>query len=303
MMRIAVDISEVIAHENPVPMKSILTFALCLIGVVVRAEPRIVKDVEFARVDDTVLKLDLHLPEKVVPPLIVYVHGGAWRAGSKSDMPLKGLVAKGFAVASVDYRLSTVAPFPAQAFDIKAAIRFLRAHGSEYGYDATRIVVSGSSAGGHLAALIGVTNGNSELEGTEGDCLKESSAVQGIISLFGASDLMTILTQSTPHGLSVRVPALQLLLGGQPNEKPDLARLASPVTHVDAHDPPLLLIHGDADPQMPPEQSQELKKAYEAVGRPVQLEVIHGGKHGGAEFYDAERTELMAKFLAGVGGR
>jgi len=284
-------------------MKLILPFALCLVATLACAEPRVVKDVEFARVDATSLKLDLHLPEKIVPPLIVYVHGGAWRAGSKSDMPLKGLVANGFAVASVDYRLSTVAPFPAQAFDIKAAIRFLRAHSSEYGYDATRIVISGSSAGGHLAALIGVTNGNTELEGTEGDCLKESSAVQGIISLYGASDLMTILSQSTPHGLSVRVPALQLLLGGKPEEKPDLARLASPVAHVDAHDPPLLLIHGDADPQMPPEQSQELKKAYEAVGRPVQLEVIHGGKHGGAEFYDATRTELMAKFLAGIGGQ
>ncbi len=75
------------------------------------------------------------------------------------------------------------------------------------------------------------------------------------------------------------------------------------MTHVDAHDPPLLLIHGDADPQMPPEQSEELKKAYEAVGRPVQLEVIHGGKHGGAEFYDATRTELMVRFLAGIGER
>lgn len=284
-------------------MKLIVTFALCLAAVLTHAEPRVVKDIEFARIGDASLKLDLHLPDKSVSPLIVYVHGGAWKAGSKSDMPLKGLVAKGFAVASVDYRLSTVAPFPAQAFDIKAAIRFLRAHSSEYGYDATRIVISGSSAGGHLAALVGVTNGNTELEGTEGDCLKESSAVQGIISLFGASDLMTILSQSTPHGLSVRVPALQLLLGGQPEEKKELARLASPVTHVDAHDPPLLLIHGDADPQMPPEQSQELKKAYEAVGRPVQLEVIHGGKHGGGEFYDAARTELMVKFLAGIGER
>ena len=261
------------------------------------------KDIEFARVGDQSLKLDLHLPEKPAPPLIVFVHGGAWRAGSKNDMPLGGLVQRGFAVASVDYRLSTVAPFPAQAHDIKAAIRFLRAHASEYGFDASRIVIAGSSAGGHLAALVGVTNGNAELEGTVGGNLKESSAVQGIVSLFGASNLTTILAQSTPHGLSVRVPALQLLLGGQPAEKPDLARLASPVAHVDAQDPPLLLIHGDADPQMPPEQSQELKRAYESTGRPVQLEVIHGGKHGGPEFYDAARLELMTRFLEGVKGR
>jgi acetyl esterase/lipase len=218
-------------------------------------------------------------------------------------MPLGGLVERGFAVASVDYRLSTVAPFPAQAHDIKAAIRFLRAHGTQYGLDTSRIVIAGSSAGGHLAAIVGVTNGNAELEGTIGKDLKESSAVQAIISLYGASNLATILTQSTPHGLSVRVPALQLLLDGQPANKPELARLASPVAHIDAQDPPLLLIHGDADPQMPFEQSQELKKAYEAAGRPVQLEVIHGGKHGGPEFYDATRIELMSKFLVNTGRR
>ncbi len=283
-------------------MKLITAFLFCLAAVVAHAEPRIIKDIEYVHVDDSSLQLDLYLPEKITPPLIVYVHGGAWRAGSKSDMPLRALVNKGFAAASVDYRLSTVTPFPAQAHDIKAAIRFLRAHATEYGYDASRIVIAGSSAGGHLAAIVGVTNGNKELEGTEGDCLKESSAVQGIISLFGASNLMTILSQSTPHGVSVRAPALQLLLGGQPSEKPDLARLASPVNHVDAQDPPLLLIHGDADPQMPPEQSEELKKAYEAAGCPVQLEVIHGGKHGGKEFYDETRTELMARFLAGIKG-
>ena len=285
------------------PIIALLLLFLAATAVVARGEPRVVKDVEYARVNDDSLKLDLYLPEKITPPLIVYVHGGAWKAGSKSDMPLKALVNKGFAAVSVDYRLSTVAPFPAQAHDIKAAIRFLRAHASEYGYDASRIVIAGSSAGGHLAAIVGVTNGNKELEGTEGDCLKESSSVQGIISLFGASNLMTILSQSTPHGVSVRAPALQLLLGGQPNEKPELARLASPVNHVDAHDPPLLLIHGDADPQMPPEQSVELKKAYEAAGCQVQLEVIPGGKHGGKEFYDETRIELMGRFLMGIGGR
>jgi acetyl esterase/lipase len=287
-------------HHINTSLKLLAALLFGFVASLTHAEPKVMKDIEFARVGDLSLKLDLHLPEKPSPPLIVFVHGGAWRAGSKNDMPLHGLVERGFAVASVDYRLSTVAPFPAQAHDIKAAIRFLRAHSAEYGLDTSRIVIAGSSAGGHLAALVGVTNGQRELEGTVGDNLKETSSVQGIISLFGASNLTTILSQSTPHGLGVRVPALQLLLGGQPIEKPDLARLASPVAHIDAQDPPLLLIHGDADPQMPPEQSQELKKAYEAAGRPVQFEVIHGGKHGGPEFYDAARTELMVKFLESI---
>lgn len=281
------------------PASHMIAFAMVLAHVA-HAEPNVIRDLEFARVGDQSLQLDLHLPPDGIPvkkPLIVYVHGGAWRAGSKSDMPLGKLVAQGFAVASVDYRLSTVAPFPAQAHDIKAAIRFLRARGTDYKIDATRIAIAGSSAGGHLAALVGVTNGVAELEGTVGGHLSESSAMQAIISLYGASNLESILGQSTPHGLSVRVPALQLLLGGQPTDKPALARLASPVTHIDVNDPPLLLIHGDADPQMPFEQSLELQRAYEAVKRPVQLEVIRGGKHGGPEFYDDARSELMARFL------
>lgn len=259
-----------------------------------------IRDIEFARVGEHSLKLDLHLPLAEVPrrlPLIVYVHGGAWRAGSKNDVPLRDLVKQGFVIASVDYRLSTQAQFPAQVHDIKAAIRFLRAKGKDYKVDPTRIAIVGTSAGGHLAALVGVTNEVKELEGEVGDYRSESSAVQVIISLFGASNLETILGQSTPHGLSVRVPALQLLLGGQPAEKPELARLASPVRHVGIGDPPLLLIHGDADPQMPFEQSRELQRAYEAAKLSVQFKAIPGGEHGGMEFYDEECMQLMQRFL------
>src|SRR5687767_13891378 len=99
-------------------MKLFVALCLVLTTTLAHAEPKVVKDIELARVGNMALKLDLHLPEKLSPPLIVYVHGGAWRAGTKSDMPLVGLVERGFAVASVDYRLSTVAPFPAQAHDI-----------------------------------------------------------------------------------------------------------------------------------------------------------------------------------------
>jgi len=284
---------------------AVFIFALLCAAAPTRAgeAPRQVGDVEYARVGDQRLMLDLSLPPRPAqnadrPPLVVWVHGGAWRAGSRKDMPLGPLVDRGYAVASVDYRLSTVARFPAQVHDIKAAIRFLRAKQKEYGYDATRVAIAGNSAGGHLAALVGVTNGNSELEGTVGEHAKEKSDVQAIVSLYGMSNLSTILAQSTPHGLSVRVPALQLLLGGQPAEVPSLARLASPVFHVDANDPPLLLIHGDQDPQAPINQSHELDGRYEALKLPHQFVVLHGSKHGGPEFFDAERCNLMAGFLA-----
>lgn len=258
----------------------------------------VIRDIEYAHSGDVSLKLDIHRPDtEARSPLIVWVHGGAWRAGSKSGMPLGKLVEAGYAVVSVDYRLSTEAKFPAQAYDLKAAIRFLRGHGQQWNLPTKTIVIAGESAGGHLAALIGVSNGNAELEGKEGDDLQQSSDVQGIISLYGAANLTTILKQSTPHGLSVRVPALQLLLGAQPDDLPDLARLASPVFHVDAKDPPLLLLHGDQDPQMPVNQSLELTGAYEAVGAPVQLVIVHGAGHGGAMFYDAERMNVIEKFL------
>jgi acetyl esterase/lipase len=258
----------------------------------------LIQDIEYATVNARVLKLDLHLPKAALHSLlIVWVHGGAWRSGSKTDMPLHGLVDEGYAIASVDYRLSTEAKFPAQIHDIKAAIRFLRKHCTDWNVGAERIVVAGNSAGGHLAALVGVSNANAELEGTVGNDLAESSAVQGIISFYGASNLTTILSQSTPHGLDVRVPALELFLGGQPGNLPTQARLASPVFHVDRDDPPLLLFHGDQDPQMPINQSHELCGAYERARIPVQFHVVHGAGHGGAAFYDAERLGIVKEFL------
>ena len=117
------------------------------------------------------------------------------------------------------------------------------------------------------------------------------------MSYFGASNLMTILAQSTPFGLNMRVPSLTGLYGGPPDERTELARLASPIFHVDASDPPLLLLHGDQDPQMPINQSHEIHGAYEELGLDVQFEVVHGAGHGGAAFFDAERSALVLAFL------
>ena len=283
------------------------TFCSPIVGLLLFSVPgragesnrwQVSRDVEYARAGEQRLKLDLHIPHgKPRSPLIVWVHGGAWRSGSKSDMPLGKLVEDGYALASVDYRLSPQAKFPAQIHDLKAAIRFLRGHSSAWRISSKKMVIAGDSAGGHLAALVGVSNGHSELEGELGNDRAESSDVQGIISFYGAANLTTILKQSTPHGLSVRVPALELLLGGQPEDFPALARLASPVFHVDRSDPPLLLLHGDQDPQMPINQSLELCAAYQRVKAPVQLEVVHGAAHGGAAFYDTERMAVVKKFL------
>lgn len=256
------------------------------------------RDIVYATIGDRDLALDLYIPsDKRSDALLVYIHGGAWSRGSKDDVKIKGMLERGYAIASVQYRLTPEAKFPANVHDIKAAIRFLRARQKDLGVTAGKVVVLGSSAGGHLAALVGVSNGHQVLEGTVGKDLNQSSDVQGTVSFYGASNLETILKQSTPHGLSVRVPALELLLGDVPEKVPDLARLASPVAHVDRDDPPMLLIHGDLDPQMPVNQSLELQAVYAANRRPVKFINVHGGAHGGPEFYDESMLDNVEAFV------
>jgi acetyl esterase/lipase len=259
--------------------------------------PRDVKDLVYATVADKALALDLHLPAGVGrPPLVVFVHGGAWTTGSKAQYPAF-LVDRGFAVASLDFRSSNDAPFPANVYDIKAGIRFLRAKAGEYGYRSDRIAIVGASSGGHLAALVGVTNGEKSLEGMEGDFLDQSSSVQAIVSYFGATDLTTILAQSTPAGLKVREPALERLLGAPPDQVPDLAKQASPIFHVDRNDPPVLLLHGDQDTQMPLNQLYELQWAYEQVGRHAEVMILHGVDHVAEPFFKGEPVDRVATFL------
>jgi acetyl esterase/lipase len=254
------------------------------------------KDVVYAEVDGKALALDLYVP-RADAPLVVYVHGGAWRAGTKADGVPQFLVDAGFAVASLDFRQSTDAPFPANVHDIKAGIRFLRANAAQYGYDAEKIAITGASSGAHLAVLVGVTNGHAELEGAVGTHPETSSDVQAILSYFAATDLTTILSLSTPFGVGVREPALTLLLGALPDQVPELAQLASPVYHVDANDPPLLLLHGDRDPQMPVNQSLQMLGAYEEKGLDVDFIPVHGAAHGGPLFNEPKYTEPAAAFV------
>ncbi|MDA1184579.1 MAG: alpha/beta hydrolase [Acidobacteria bacterium] len=263
-----------------------------------QANTKVHADIVYATVGGTQLALDLYLPAGVEhPPLIVWVHGGRWVLGDKSEVPMI-FVAQGIATASLDFRQSDEARFPAMVHDIKAAIRFLRAKASEYGYRADRVAIGGTSSGAHLAALVGTTNGHPTLEGTAGDYPDRSSDVHAIVSYYGAFNLATILAQSTPEGLGVRVPSLEGLLGALPDQAPELARLASPVAHVNQSAPPLLLLHGDQDQQTPIDQSYELERAYALRGLDVHLEVLHGAAHGGeSDFFSEERNAQVVAFL------
>lgn len=262
-----------------------------------QAQTDTTKNIVYAEVTGKKLLLDLYMPAgKKEPYLIVWIHGGAWRSGSKESPPA-GMLPYGYALASINYRLSEEAIFPAPIHDIKAAVRYLRANAKKYGYRPDKIILWGSSAGGHLAALAGTTNNDTELEGDIGMYTKESSSVQVILDFFGPSNFLTILSQSTPHGLNVRVPALKLLLGKPVEEIPETAKKASPVYQVDSTDPPMLIVHGDQDVQVPVNQSLELMAVYKKNNLPVQLEIIPGAGHGGSAYDKKELIETVSKFL------
>ena len=255
------------------------------------------KDLLFAAIGSRVLSLDLYLPaDKDNPPVIIWVHGGAWHSGSKDDPPLDFLPF-GYALASVEYRLSTEAKFPAQIKDIKAAIQWLRGHSDEYGFDADKIVVWGSSAGGHLAALVGTTNGVKEFDPDYGHHNDQNTDVQGIIDYFGPTDFLTILDQSTPHGKDVRMPAMALLFGEPVGQDSTILKLASPVFQVDTSDPPLFIAHGNQDIQVPINQTIELIKIYEKNGLEVSFEILENAGHGGKEFHSDGMKSKVLEFL------
>lgn len=257
------------------------------------------KDLIYAEVGQRKLLVDIYSPSISDPYLVVWIHGGAWHSGSKDSPPL-GLLQAGYALASVDYRLSTEAKFPAQIHDIKAAIRFLRANAGRYGFRSDKFIIWGSSAGGHLAALVGVTNGHPALEGSVGTYPEHSSSVQAIIDFYGPTDFLTILDQSTLHGINVRAPALALLLGKPIEQISAVAREASPVHHIDASDPPIFIAHGDRDIQVPVNQSHELEGAYKSKGLISELKIVHGAGHNDDVYYKEEFLKEVEYFLSKV---
>jgi acetyl esterase/lipase len=230
--------------------------------------------------------LDLYLPtEGEAPrPLVIWIHGGAWRGGSKDGgpRPAMQLLRRGYVVASINYWLSQHAPFPAQIEDCKVAARFLRANASKYGLDPDHFGAWGGSAGGHLAALLGTSG---EVKDPEGDgsnpCV--SSRVQAVCDIFGPANLFTIAAQSGPDStLQHDAPDSpeSLLLGGPILDRKDAARRASPVTYITGDDPPFLIVHGDKDTTVPVGQNRELHASLRKAGVDSTLMIIPGVGHG-----------------------
>lgn len=245
-------------------------------------------------------KLDVFTPKGDGPfPLVVWVHGGGWQNGSKAGGgPALKLLEHGYAVAAINYRLSQHAVFPAQIEDCKAALRHLRVNAKKYKIDPDHIGVWGSSAGGHLVALLGTSGGVKELEG-DNDA-KASSRVQCVVDWFGPTDLTKMSEQSKAKGPidhDAKDSPESKLIGGAVQQNKEKAAKANPLTYVSKDDPPFLIFHGDADPLVPLGQSEILVDALKKEKVAVELVVLKGAKHGGAEFNTADNFKKTLAFL------
>jgi len=256
---------------------------------------RILRDLEYVSGGHKRNKLDLYLTKQLAPqartsgplPLIVWVHGGAWLGGSKKNCPATRFVRKGYAVASINYRLSQHAIFPAQIVDCKAAIRWLRANSNQYGLDAKRIGVWGSSAGGHLVALLGTAGDIKEFD--KGRNLKVSSRVQAVCDYFGPTDFTQIGRFPSKIRHDAPDSPESKLIGGPVLENKEACRRVNPITYVTKDDPPFLIVHGDKDLTVPHNQSELLYEALKKAGVKVRFHTVKGGGHGGFKSPDVDK--------------
>jgi len=237
-----------------------------------------IPDVQYKQIDGLTLYLDLYMPENAVnPPLIMWIHGGAWMYGDRKAPIMLWEVERGYALASVEYRLTGQGVFPAHIIDCKDALIYLKENAGKYGYDANRIIAAGDSVGGHLAALMGASKGQADWEPDGADC-----SVQAVVDYYGPASLGKDWEGLIDKGLSDPDSVQSQMLGAYVFSAQGRARaaVANPITYIDGSEPPFLILHGDADPVVPYRQSVLLRDALEAAGVPVALHRVFGGGHG-----------------------
>jgi acetyl esterase/lipase len=250
--------------------------------------------------------LDLYRPKGAGPfPTVVWIHGGGWKSGSKADvLQARRLVCRGYAVASIDYRLSGTAVFPAQIQDVKAAIRFLRANAGTYDLDPQRFASFGSSAGGHLAALAGVASDVEAFDDPKLGDVQVSAAVQAMVVWYGPSNLAAMDPQlidqgcpSAKHGQPDSAESQLLGCTVSAPECADAVAAADPHTYVDASDPPALLLHGSEDCIVPFGQSATLFATLVDAGVCAEYRKVTGVAHGGPEWQSGPVQDVLAAYL------
>lgn len=289
-----------------------VSFALLLVGNVI-AQPTW-SDVNYANNDGNIRhNLDIYLPDSGTSPfpVVVYVHGGGWQSGSKENVgQITPIVDEGYALVSINYRLSAEAIFPAQINDCKAAIRWMRANATTYNLDVSRIGVIGTSAGAHLVALLGtsgdITNHTvgdvtMDIEGDVGGNLSFSSRVQAVSDWFGPTDFLKM--NDFPGNIDHDAPDSpeSKFIGGPIQDNPDKCALADPITYASNDDAPFLMIHGTADMTVPYNQSellyQALQPLFDSVGTEIALHPVDGAGHGLGSTMSAETFDMMVEFF------
>jgi acetyl esterase/lipase len=240
---------------------------------------KVQSNIEYARVNGQPLQLDIYSPKNPIGklPVIVWIHGGSWNSGCKDFCPIGFMAAKNYAIVSIDYRLTEAAPFPAQLYDCKGAIRWLRANAAAYDLDADHIGIFGASAGGHLA-LLADTSDYPKLEGDIGGNLNFSSRAECVCAFYSPTDLDRLV--SDPRLRVDTNSEVAKLLGGPVASNLDKARAASPLTYVSKDCAPVFLMHGGADTRVPPEQSVIFYDALLKAGGDAHLEIIPKKGHG-----------------------
>ena len=246
-------------------------------------------------------QLDIFLPPNAGSntPLIVWIHGGAWNMGTRfNDMSymsntIKGILESGYALATIEYRYSTEAIFPAQIQDCNQALEFLYQHAGKYKLDKNRIGLIGFSAGGHLASLLALSNNNA-IVAFYATAAKPHFKIKCVLDFYGPSDFIT-LGSSPDTTINNSRNSISILLGAMPLQRPDIARKASPTTYVDKNDPPFFIVQGEKDESVPYTQSQMLAAWLTVNGVPNQLTIVPGAPHYGVMF-DADniRKNLFA---------
>jgi acetyl esterase/lipase len=256
---------------------------------------------EYASPGGTRLLMDLRVPDTAGPhPVILYLHSGAWITGNRFGGPAIRQASRGYAVASIEYRLAPQHIWPAQVEDAKAAVRWLRANAARYQLDPNRIAVFGASAGGHIGAVLGTSGGVASLEGLELGNPQFSSRVIAVVDLFGPTDLLRIEADKLPciplNGNDPFMPP-SLLMGCPIQECKEWTRTASPMTYATPDDPPFLIMHGMLDCLVPYTQSVQLHEMLEVSGVDSRLILIPKGDHGGRAFDEEKYEKAVDDFL------
>lgn len=262
---------------------------------------KILEDLDYVGDNNPRQTLNLFLPTNATStnlPLIVFIHGGGWRAGDKKYglNKLRPYLADGsYAGASIGYRLTDEAVWPAQIHDCKAAIRYLRATARNHGIDPERIGIWGTSAGGHLVSMLGVSGGVAELEGTLGDHDETDSRVQAVINFYGPSQLLTMNDFDSTMDHNAPDSPESKLIGAPIQQAKENTRAASPMQYVSKDDAPILHVHGDKDKLVPLNQSRVFDQALREVGVASTLLTVVGGGHGG--FKNPQVNEWVGRFF------